>query len=507
MAWCWSLLCIDARALSPIVQADQFSPAGQVGAAAVWQRLYARPEWLLLGLAAWHLLFWVLVPASTYRMLPLDTLELLGWGQEWQWGYYKHPPLGAWLGEITRLLGGGSLDGLYVLAQLCVLLTFFYVWRTARLFLDARAAVLATVILEGAYWYTFLTPNFNMNTLQLPVWAGLSFHFLSALRGNQRHWIAWGVFVCLCVLTKYSGLLIIVSCGAVLVFSPLGRASLRRPGPYLGLLVACLLLIPHLLWLHEHWRLPWSYLRGFDRPAVSVWYRHFLEPLRFAAGALLGLLFSALLFLLVRRRGRMRPLDQHSWILLQLCFWPLLLAVGYGAVSGSHLKSTWAFGFFNLAGVIAFCILPTRDDLPAFRRFVVGLISVALLFAAGHWIYKTQSDRSKTAFDGPALALAVAAHWDARTEAPLRIVIGDHMLTAIVSGYAPSRPSMLVNGDYAISPWLSPAGLDRWGGVLVCAVERACLPGFAARAAGHRRIQIDAQDFDVFVLPPSAAVH
>ena len=48
------------------------------------QRLAERPRPLLAALIGWHLTFWVLAPWLGYRMLPLDTLELLGWGKEWR---------------------------------------------------------------------------------------------------------------------------------------------------------------------------------------------------------------------------------------------------------------------------------------------------------------------------------------------------------------------------------------------------------------------------------------
>src|SRR5688500_10307600 len=113
----------------------------------------SRATRLLLFVAAWHLTFWVLAPLLAYRMLPLDALELLGWGQEWQWGYYKHPPLGPWLGEAAVALCGGRVEGLYLLAQLALLAALFYVWRSARLFLDPARAALATVLLEGSYFH------------------------------------------------------------------------------------------------------------------------------------------------------------------------------------------------------------------------------------------------------------------------------------------------------------------------------------------------------------------
>ena len=58
-----------------------------------------RPGALLAAAGAWHLSVWVLLPLLVYRMLPLDALELLGWGQEWQWGYLQRlaqPRLRTW---------------------------------------------------------------------------------------------------------------------------------------------------------------------------------------------------------------------------------------------------------------------------------------------------------------------------------------------------------------------------------------------------------------------------
>jgi 4-amino-4-deoxy-L-arabinose transferase-like glycosyltransferase len=465
---------------------------------------YAQPELLLWALGLWHLLFWVLVPLATYRMLPLDTLELLGWGQEWQWGYYKHPPLGAWLGEFTLWLSGNRLGGIYVLSQLCVLLTLFYVWKTARLFLDRHAAVMATALLEGAYWYTYLTPNFNMNTLQLPVWAGLSYHFIRALRGDVWHWGAWGLFVALCLLSKYSGLLIVATCMVIIVFSETGRRSLRGPAPYVGGLLAVIVLIPHLIWLSAHWQLPWNYLRGFDRLADSAWYQHVLEPLRFAGGALLGLLISGMLFLTLRdARAQRPPWRSDAWLPLALCVGPLLISMLYGALSGSRLKSTWAFAFFNLAGVVWFVYLPTRIDRERFRRFCISVALIALTVGGAHVLYKTQTDRSKTSFDGAALTRAIVADWDASMHTPLRLVIGDHMLTAIVSTYAPTRPSMLVHGDFAISLWATPADLQEYGAVVVCAHPSDCYPELTADAVQRRRVDIGPYAFDYYFLAPA----
>lgn len=458
---------------------------------------------MLAFVAIWHLTFWVVAPWLAYRMLPLDTLELLGWGQEWQWGYYKHPPLGAWLGELTWQVSGGRPEALYLLAQVCLVATLVYVWKTARMVLDPARAALATALLEGSYFHTFLTPNFNMNSLQLPLWAGLAYHFLRAWRGEQFHWLMAGLFAALCLLAKYSGLLLLASCALVVVSTAGGREALRRPGIYLGAALALLLLLPHLAWLSAHAELPFAYLRGFDQSGSESWSMHLTEPLRFAFAAMLGVLFSALIFLTVRDPRAAPPtLRIEARIVIALCLLPLLLTMLYGAVSGSRLKSTWAFPFFNLIGIVAFCLIPTQVNRRRLLRYSAALVAVAIASATIHLVYKLHSDRSKTGFDGEALAIAVEQGWNRSQRTPLRIVIGDHVLTAIVSSYAPSRPSMLINADFGISLWLNPEDVQRHGAAVVCVADEPCFEALQQRAEPVQRIVVDGRPFQIFHVAP-----
>lgn len=464
-----------------------------------------RPQRLVLLVCLWHLLFWVLLPATGYSMLPLDTLELLGWGQTWEWGYYKHPPLGAWLGEGFLRLTGGWIESLYVLAQLGVVVTFVYVYRTGLMFLDPLRAALAVALLEGSYFHTYLTPNFNMNSLQLPLWAGLSYHFLRGLRdGSTLHWLAFGGFAALSLLAKYSGLLLLVSCALVLLVSTPGRQRLRQPGPWLAALTCLLLLSPHLAWLGEHWQLPWSYLRGFDQAGPGKLVDHLLEPLRFALGALAGLLFSALLWLSLR--GRRHASAGPPWqdaALLALLFGPLLLSACYGVVTGSRLKSTWAFPFFSLAGVWAMRFVEpvrARQRLP---HFLTGLCLVLLLTSSMHWLYKTRWGDSKTRFDGAALAQLAQTTWEAHSAKPLRIVIADHIDSAIIAAYAPSRPDMLIEGDFRISLWLSPEDIARQGALWVCREGRRCPEGWRDRLDGLQQAEVDGVRFELGWIAPA----
>ncbi len=465
--------------------------------------LAANPARILQALVVWQLSAWVLVPAFSYGMLPLDTLEAVAWGKEWQWGYYKHPPLGAWLAEIAVQLGGGRLEAVYLLAQLVLIGTLFYVWKIARLTLDPARAAMATALLAGSYFHSVLIPNFNMNTLQLPLWAGLAYHLLRILAGERRHWWAFAVLAALALLAKYSSALLLLTCALILVGTAEGRRALRCREFVFAALLGLLLLAPHLVWLVESDFLPIRYIADF-RPEKEVSLAgHLLEPLRFAVGSLLSLLLCLPIPLLVfRRDGEFGKLDKDSLILLALFFGPMLLTMMYGAYSGSRLKSTWAFPFYSLAGVLLFRMLPTRADGAALLRYSLGLACTCLLVLGLHLAYKGGSDRSKTGFDGESLALSISEAWHSRYDTALPMVAADHVLAAIIAAYAPDRPAMLIDGDFVKSPWITPHDLRR-GGVVVCADSPDCLHHVGDAGQATLSLEVDGKNFAVRFLAPT----
>ena len=64
-----------------------------------------------------------LLPALLYPNLPLDLIEALMYGREWQLGYDKLPPLPWWLVEIAYRLVGHDF-AYYLLAQIAVVAGF-----------------------------------------------------------------------------------------------------------------------------------------------------------------------------------------------------------------------------------------------------------------------------------------------------------------------------------------------------------------------------------------------
>src|SRR3979409_1418317 len=133
---------------------------------ALVDRLEKRPGEGFALFALGHAALWTLLPATLYPNLPLDLIEALTYGREWQLGYDKLPPLPWWSVEISYRLFGHDVS-YYLLAQLSVIAAFTLVWRMARELVGLLGALVAILIIDGLHFFTFTAPKFNHDVIQL----------------------------------------------------------------------------------------------------------------------------------------------------------------------------------------------------------------------------------------------------------------------------------------------------------------------------------------------------
>src|SRR6185295_5924029 len=127
---------------------------------AVLDRIVAAPGPALAAILVLHAVVWTALPALLYANLPLDLIEALTYGREWQMGYDKLPPLPWWLVEIVYRLCGQDL-AFYVLAQVAVIAAFAVIWVTARPLVGPLGALIAVLILDGLHYVHYTAAKFN----------------------------------------------------------------------------------------------------------------------------------------------------------------------------------------------------------------------------------------------------------------------------------------------------------------------------------------------------------
>src|SRR6266513_1736649 len=253
-----------------------------------------RPRAAFAAFLALPVVIWTALPALLYPNLPLDLIEALTYGREWQLGYDKLPPLPWWLVELVYRTAGHDV-AYYALAQIAVVLAFAIVWLTARELVGTVGALVAVLIIDGLHYFHCTVAKFNNDVIQLPLWAFAGYAFHAALRRRRMvHWLLLGITLGLALWAKYFVVVLAAPLVLFLLFDRDARPALATPGPFVALAVALLIMTPHLVWLVRTDFLPFAYASARAAPSRGL-LDHVLHPLMFALGQLAFLLPALLL--------------------------------------------------------------------------------------------------------------------------------------------------------------------------------------------------------------------
>jgi len=224
------------------------------------------------------------------------------WSRQLAWGYFDHPPAVALLIKAGTLVFGDGGLGLRAGHLILGTLASLMFWRFCRRHVGPRASLGALALASIApFWMPFgvaATPDGPM----LACWVASLLAFWSALQGQRTApWLLTGLLVGLTTLSKYNGGQLPPVFVLFMLATPRGRAWLRRPGPWLALLLAGLVLLPNVLWNLDH-----------NATTVGMPFKSGFEPEQ--AGLNL-LKLGALPFLL------MTPLVAWAWLRESLAWW------------------------------------------------------------------------------------------------------------------------------------------------------------------------------------------
>jgi len=432
-----------------------------------------RNEWLLRprnGLTVWslyHLVVWTLVPLLCNTCLPLDSIEAVMWGSQWQWGYDKHPPISAWMPELFTDLMGDA--GLYLLSQVCVVLAGIGIYRIGRLLKIApKQALVAVLLLDTVYYYQFISVEFNVNIMQMPFWAWAWYFGLDAVQNRRLgSWLGLGLCVALGALTKYIAVFLLVPLFAAWWTRGELRKALLSPGLYAAGAVCILLFLPHFLWMKDHdWiTITYGLRRGGSEEAQ--WWHHLWNPMEFllTQAAILGPL------IVVAIMGKVRSFESAAGV-------PGTVALSLGAfiaiallslATGMEPVTMWAA---PMPLAIGLWLVP-RCNLDRFPRTVMTAIALmSTVFVVGYVItygfgplFRDKPHRVN--YPGKALAAEVESRWHAKQPTPLEYMIGDEFLAGIVNHYGKDEPAVMIRGSLERSAYLTEAQVHQKGAMVI----------------------------------------
>jgi 4-amino-4-deoxy-L-arabinose transferase-like glycosyltransferase len=421
-------------------------------------------------------LLWLLVPALFYAAPPGDVPLVLATGHEWVAGSRLGPPLANWVAEIAFDGFGHRLIGVYLLSQLCVLTSFWAIFVLGRGIVGAQHAAMAVLLMTGIIAFSVPTPEFGPAVLAMPLWALALLHYWRAVaEERRRYWLALGIDIGLLLLTTYAGLILLVLLVLVTACTRLGRASVAAVEPWLGGVLAVLIVSPHLIWI--------------DRGAISVSGIPLQTPLPlhligwFALlGSLVAFHAGALLLLLVAGPfGDRRPAPRfarrrvgafaRTFVYSLAAAAPVLAALFVGLFGKA--TPVGGMGAPVLLSALAI-IVAAGDSIALHRQGVLGRVWFAILLAPALAIVAAALvlppiGAFALPVDRPAYAMGTffTDTFRRRTAEPLRIVIGDVQVAGLIALASPDRPSLFLPQSPELTPWLTESDIRKNGAIVV----------------------------------------
>jgi len=364
-------------------------------------------------LCLYHLIIWTFVPYFSNKNLPLDVIEALAWGQNFYLGYNKHPPLSAWIPGLLFKIFGNKDWIYYLLSQVFIVISFIFLWKLSSLFFKKKSQILLSILaIEGIAFYTFDTPQFNVNICQIPLWIGTVYFFFKSIKNNKIiNWIFLGVFSALGFLTKYIFAYLLISLFFYLIFISTKKKKISFNFLY-ALLSFLLITIPHLQWLiqNDFTTLYYAIKRG-GLNEFNI-YNHLLNPVKFLMNQIIVLLpFLLLIHILIKKIKVKLPINNEKFIFLLFSFLiPFFLILITSIITGSRIRTMWMIPFYSLIGIFFIFLYQNEINSKKFKNFFILLIIFLIVSPILYSLRSIYSD-SRTSYDGKKIALQVEQEW------------------------------------------------------------------------------------------------
>jgi 4-amino-4-deoxy-L-arabinose transferase-like glycosyltransferase len=364
-------------------------------------------------LCLYHLIIWTIVPYYSNKNLPLDVIEALAWGQDFDLGYNKHPPLSAWIPGLLFKIFGNKDWIYYLLSQVFIVISFFFLWKLSSFFLKKNYQILLSVLtIEGIAFFTFETPQFNVNICQIPLWIGTVYFFFKSIRKNKiTDWIFLGVFSALGFLTKYIFAYLLISLFFYLVFIFLIKKKINFNSLY-ALLTFFLITLPHFQWLiqNDFTTIYYAVKRG-GLNEFNI-YNHLLNPLKFLTSQIaISLPFLLLGYFLIKKIKIKLPFNNEKFIFLIFSFiLPFFLILITSIISGSRIRTMWMIPFYSLIGVFFIFLYQNQINLKKLKKFYIILIIFLVISPTLYSLRSIYKD-SRTGYEGKKIALQIEKEW------------------------------------------------------------------------------------------------
>ncbi len=335
-----------------------------------------------------HLLLWSCI-ALLRQLLPIDAAESIYWGSLCDWGTNKHPPLAGWISYFVYNITGKLDFSIYFLGQIFIIIGLFYVYKIGTLFLEETKAILATMIMETCYVYSYCTiyDGFNPNFLLFCFLPMIVYYFYLAINKNKlSDWVILGVLAGLASLAKYQSIMLFIPIFLFIIFTKQGRQQIKKSGLYVSLFIAFLIFLPHFIWLFKNDFFSLGYFIESEIKYSDYFnnnVKYILSPALFLFRqfiTILGIIFIYFSAKIIFKSPMKfnKELNSNSIFLIYTGILPLLIQTIPGFLNGAFMIPVWGFTLLFLTGVLIFYFFP-MDISEKIIKYIISWIFASMI--------------------------------------------------------------------------------------------------------------------------------
>jgi 4-amino-4-deoxy-L-arabinose transferase-like glycosyltransferase len=497
---------------------------------------------LVIGFAAVHALLWtfILINLKAAQDVHMDVAEAFAWGQKFQLGYGKHPPLAGWIAGLWFKMFPVVDWATYLLAMTTLACGMVISWLIALRVVDYRRAFFVVVMLALFPIFNFKGFKYNPDLLQLVTLPLLVLAYLNAFeKRSVRSGVLLGLAGALALMTKYWVLTMIGAVGIAALIHPDRLKFLRSPAPWVAIAVAIVAMIPHLIWLRGVDFVPLTYagdVYGLSNRAQSAalvlnYVGHNLALLAVPvvlAGLALGwrdiLRGPSVASPRIWSRGTNAGVNTSQ----ALNIWIIQIVVAVGPPIGGliftvYMKTDWGISLFFLTPLSLVAIPALRiQKIALFRITTIWLVLTLATLGASPYIAAREIVENPNAASSygarSQLARELTETWHTRFHTRWAVVAGTTEIGEPMTFYSTDHPAPFTPGEVWSSGLTSLDEAKRLGFIGICDTSDGRLPiceaWMAANGKDAEQLTITTQRFfqghpgpaitwKVYVVPPA----
>ncbi|MDO5581194.1 MAG: glycosyltransferase family 39 protein [Planctomycetia bacterium] len=435
-------------------------------------------------------LYWLLLCVLVMKNYRLDVIEQYVVGREWVFGSSKHPSLTALLLEVFFRITLQWEIAPYLLARLCILITLWAIWRLAREYLSDSLALIAVFAMFSYSFFQYGCTEYNNNITLNMAWACAVFFIFKALHTNKlRWWILSGFCLGIGLHFKYTLIILPLMVVLFLILDPQGRPFWKKKGPWITILVAVLLFLPHGIWIYQNGFITLKYASS-RIPSPGSWTAHIVYPLCFI-GSQLVLILPTILPLVplcgwigkpdFSKAGRTFESRFLIWIVLA----PFALQILLSAIKGAQIPTALGSHLWLFLSVLLLHVLKTDHTEKRIQQskrsalilcLVLASLSMMIAWTGPYFTHRA----SRYQFPGRALAEEAERCWHKNHQEKLPAIVGPWWPAGNIAVYGKDRPPVYANAlpdSFLDGPLLlpqrpHPEKINQTGGIVVWFIPR-----------------------------------